>query len=41
MIDCTQPVSLNVVAATVGIILVVTALGIVMVKSVKRKKENG
>jgi hypothetical protein len=40
MIDVTQPVPLSFVAETVGVIFVVIALGIMMVKQAKRKKES-
>lgn len=40
MIDVTQPVPLSFVAETVGVIFIVIALGIVMVKQAKRKKES-
>jgi hypothetical protein len=40
MIDVTQPVSLSFVAETVGVIFIVIALGIMMVKQAKRRKES-
>lgn len=40
MIDVTQPVPLSFVAETVGVIFIVIALGIVMVKQAKRQKES-
>lgn len=40
MIDVTQPVPLSFVAETVGVIFIVIALGIMMVKQAKRRKES-
>jgi hypothetical protein len=40
MIDMTQPVPLSFVAETVGVIFIVIALGILMVKQAKRRKES-
>lgn len=40
MIDVTQPVPLSFVAETVGIIFIVIALGIMMVRNAKRRKES-
>jgi glucose uptake protein GlcU len=40
MIDMTQPVAISFVIETVGIILGVIALGILMVRNAKRKKEE-
>jgi hypothetical protein len=40
MIDTTQPVPLSFVAETVGVIFIVIALGILMVKQAKRRKES-
>ncbi|HEX5328676.1 hypothetical protein [Sulfuricurvum sp.] len=40
MIDVTQPVPLSFVAETVGVIFIVIALGIMMVKNAKRRKES-
>lgn len=40
MIDVTQPVPLSFVAETVGVIFIVIALGIMMVRQAKRKKES-
>jgi hypothetical protein len=39
MIDLTQPVPMRFIIETVGVIFVVIALGIAMVKQAKRKKE--
>lgn len=39
MIDVTQPVPMSFIAETVGVIFVVIALGIAMVKQAKRRKE--
>ena len=40
MIDMTQPVPFSFVAETVGVIFIVIALGILMVKQAKRRKES-
>lgn len=40
MIDFTQPVLLSFVAETVGVIFIVIALGIMMVKQAKSRKER-
>lgn len=40
MIDVTQPVPLSFVFETIGVIFVVIALGIMMVKQAKRRKER-
>jgi hypothetical protein len=40
MIDVTQPVPLSFVAETVGAIFVVIAIGIMMVRNAKRRKET-
>jgi len=40
MIDVTQPVPLSFVAETVGVIFIVIALGIMMVRNAKRRKES-
>lgn len=40
MIDVTQPVPMSFIAETVGVIFIVIALGILMVKQAKRKKES-
>jgi len=40
MIDVTQPVPLSFVAETVGVIFVVIAIGIMMVRNAKRRKES-
>jgi hypothetical protein len=40
MLDVTQPVPLSFVAETVGVIFIVIALGIMMVKQAKRRKES-
>jgi len=40
MIDMTQPVAISFVIETVGVIFIVIALGILMVKQAKRKKEE-
>jgi hypothetical protein len=40
MIDVTQPVPLSFVAETVGVIFIVIALGIIMVRNAKRRKES-
>jgi hypothetical protein len=40
MIDFTQPVPLSFVAETVGVIFIVIALGIMMVKQAKSRKER-
>ncbi|MDD5052693.1 MAG: hypothetical protein PHO27_08180 [Sulfuricurvum sp.] len=40
MIDVAQPVPLGFVAETVGVIFIVIALGIMMVKQAKRRKES-
>lgn len=40
MIDVTQPVPLSFVAETVGVIFIVIAMGIMMVKQAKRRKES-
>jgi len=40
MIDVTQAVPLSFIAETVGVIFVVIALGIAMVKQAKRRKER-
>jgi hypothetical protein len=40
MIDLTQPVPLSFVAETVGVIFIVIALGIMMVRNAKRRKES-
>ncbi|HLD24025.1 MAG TPA: hypothetical protein VJA83_08770 [Sulfuricurvum sp.] len=39
MIDLTQPVPMSFIIETVGVIFIVIALGIAMVKQAKRKKE--
>jgi hypothetical protein len=40
MIDVTQPVPPSFIMETVGVIFIVIALGIMMVKQAKRKKES-
>ena len=40
MIDVTQPVPMSFVAESVGVIFIVIALGIMMVKNAKRRKES-
>ena len=40
MIDVTQPVQMSFIIETVGVILAVIAMGIVMVKQAKRRKER-
>lgn len=40
MVDVTQPVPLSFIALTVGVILIVIAIGIAMVKQAKRRKES-
>jgi hypothetical protein len=40
MIDVTQPVPLSFVAETVGVIFIVIALGIMMIRNEKRRKES-
>ena len=40
MIDTTQPVPFSVIVETVGVIFIVIAIGIVMVKQAKRRKES-
>ena len=40
MIDVTQPVPLSFVAETVGVIFIIIALGIMMVRNAKRRKES-
>ena len=40
MINVTQPVPLSFVAETVGVIFIVIALGIMMVRNAKRRKES-
>ena len=40
MIDLTQPVTMSFIIKTVGVIFAVIAVGIVMVKQAKRKKER-
>jgi hypothetical protein len=40
MIDVTQPVPSSFIVETVGVIFIVIALGIMMVKQAKRKKES-
>lgn len=40
MIDISQPVPMSFVAETVGVIFAVIAIGIIMVKQAKRKKEH-
>jgi predicted membrane protein len=40
MIDFTQPVPFSFIAETVGVIFIVIALGIMMVKQAKRRKES-
>ncbi len=40
MIDVTQSVPLSFVAETVGVIFIVIALGMMMVKQAKRRKES-
>lgn len=40
MIDMTQPVPFSFIAETVGVIFIVIALGILMVKQAKRRKES-
>jgi len=40
MIDVTQPVPLSFVIETVGVIFIVIALGIMMVRNAKRRKES-
>jgi hypothetical protein len=40
MIDVTQSVPLSFVFETVGVIFIVIAIGIMMVKQAKRKKES-
>jgi hypothetical protein len=40
MIDVTQPVSLGFIAETVGVIFIVIALGIMIVRNAKRRKES-
>jgi hypothetical protein len=39
MIDLTQPVPMSFIIETVGVIFIVIAIGIAMVKQAKRKKE--
>lgn len=39
MIDVTQPVPFSLIIETVGVIFIVIALGIMMVKQAKRRKE--
>lgn len=40
MIDTTQPVTMGLIAQTVGAIFAVIAVGILMVQYAKRKKEH-
>lgn len=40
MIDVTQAVPLSFIAQTVGVIFIVIAIGIAMVKHAKRRKES-
>jgi NADH:ubiquinone oxidoreductase subunit 6 (subunit J) len=40
MVDVTQPVTMIFIAQTIGAIVVVIALGIMMVKQAKKKKES-
>jgi hypothetical protein len=40
MIDVTQAVPMNFIVETVGVIFIVIALGIMMVRNAKRRKES-
>ena len=40
MIDTTQPVSMEFIVGTIGMIFAVIAVGIVIVKQAKRRKER-